>query len=102
MRTIKILAMCSLMASPLVGHTYTDTQLKTALQSGKTYLLAHDNADGSWGEAENIKPLYTAEAVLALRNVAPFIPEHTKGVTWLANHNSDSHWLVDHGSNCTG
>ena len=69
------------------------------------HLYQSQNADGSWGHTEDVRPLYTASAVVALRSYTngsyyrgSYLPAHDpnirelpqrahyRGITWLENH----------------
>ena len=44
------------------------------------------NADGSWGDSEDIRSLYTAAAVETLRAYGQRNGAYFRGITWLENH----------------
>jgi hypothetical protein len=59
----------------------------SAALSGVLWLEQHQDAsDGSWGTADGLKPLMTAEAVIAMRAVNRRTRAYFAGVTWLSNH----------------
>lgn len=55
-------------------------------QKAAQWLATQQNRDGSWGAAEEIKPLYTAEAVQALAGANDRGAAYWSGITWLENH----------------
>lgn len=58
-----------------------------AAQSAANYLEATQNTqDGSWGVTDNLKPLYTSEAVQALYFYNLRTKFYYAGITWLENH----------------
>lgn len=50
------------------------------------WLASQQNLDGSWGVDETIKPLYTANAVLALASISQRNTAYANGIAWLENH----------------
>ena len=63
------------------------TPYDTALLNAANYLTNSQNTqDGSWGGSDNIKPLYTAEAVQALGAYNQRTRTYYAGTTWLENH----------------
>lgn len=54
------------------------------------WLNAAQNPDGSWGATEELKLLYTSEAVRALAAVNERGPKYYLGLGWLENHNGGS------------
>jgi hypothetical protein len=59
----------------------------TPLSNAASYLANTQNTqDGSWGTTDNLKPLYTAEAVQALRAYNQRTRAYYAGITWLENH----------------
>ena len=58
-----------------------------AAQLAAVYLESTQyNQDGSWGDTDNIIPLYTTEAVQALYAYNRRTPHYYAGITWLENH----------------
>ncbi len=54
------------------------------------WINAAQNPDGSWGTTEELKLLYTSEAVRALAAVNQRSSQYYLGLGWLANHNGGS------------
>lgn len=77
-----IIAFCIAGTAPAMAVT-TDV----AAQNAATWLVQNQNrVDGSWGAAEALKPLMTAEAVIALRAFNQRSQAYYAGITWLENH----------------
>ena len=80
------------------------------IDSAVNWLISKQQIDGSWGSVAGLKPIFTSEALLALRNNAKLNPGYYKGVTWLENHagvNNDVNArrllaLYSHGDDITG
>nr|NJM03310.1 hypothetical protein [Desulfobacula sp.] len=74
------------------------------------WLEQTQNADGSWGDNVNIKPLYTTESVLALRSFYKLSPSYYWGIAWLENHKASNNdyksrlinALLSHGDDIRG
>lgn len=72
-----------------VSGTYAASIYDTAAQNAAIYLEnTVKQQDGSWGGTDNLKPLYTAEAVAALYAFNQRSTAYYAGITWLENHRS--------------
>ncbi len=58
----------------------------TSANRAVTWLSTHQNSDGSWGATDDVKLLYTVEAVMALRSVSQRTSAYFGGIAWLENH----------------
>ena len=68
-------------------HVNAATPYDTALLNAASYLANTQNTeDGSWGSADNIKPLQTAEVIQALRAYNQRTRAYYAGIAWLENH----------------
>lgn len=76
-------ALAWLAASPASAGPAENRQ---AALAAALHLETTQNADGSWGASEDIRPVYTASAVEALRAFNRHGPGHFRGLTWLENH----------------
>jgi len=56
-----------------------------AARAAAVWLELHQNADGSWGDAPEVRPLLTSESVLALRAHGRWSAAYFRGITWLEN-----------------
>lgn len=63
--------------SQIAAHWLT----QQSQQSGQ-----QDQSDGGWGEADELRPIATAEAVLALRAYNQRTAAYYAGLAWLSNH----------------
>ncbi len=79
--TVCVLLLFFLVSFPAVAST-TDA----AIDSGAAWLVSQQNANGSWGVSDSLKPVYTAKAVQALRSAGTQQAAYLKGVAWLENH----------------
>ncbi len=71
---------------------YTTAELETALDNSIEYLESAglQNTNGSWGSSDNVKPLYTAEAAIAMRAANRFSPTYFQAIGWLENYRDDN------------
>lgn len=69
------------------------------LTSAMQWLVANQNADGSWGATQDIQPVYTSVAVRALHSASMLQSTYYAGLTWLENHNSSNVDLISRQAN---
>jgi hypothetical protein len=75
---------CAALASlMLLAPVAARATLASAASEAATWLELVQNADGSWGPSPHVKPLYTSEAVLALRAYGRRGHAYQRGVAWL-------------------
>jgi hypothetical protein len=77
----------------LAGGEVPATPAGDAASVAAGWLAANQNGDGSWGATEDVRPVYTAVAVEALRANADRSAAYFAGVAWLENH---AMWNVDY------
>ena len=68
--------------------TFAASPYSVKATAAVSWLASNQNIDGSWGKNDNLKLVYTAEAVRALRAMNQLIPSYYWGVTWLENHSA--------------
>ena len=71
-----------------INVAFSNPVYESAVTNSVGWLEGAQNQDGSWGTENDIKPLYTAEAVLALKATNNFNAAYYRGITWLENHDS--------------
>ncbi len=90
-----------------VVYSATKEQLTSAAETASQWLSDQQLLDGSWGDDDDIKLLYTSEVVLGLSAFNQYQSAYYNGVTWLENHASNNTdyearriaALVPHGNN---
>lgn len=73
-----------------VPSTYAANAYLAPANRAVVWLNGVQNPDGSWGTTEELKLLYTSEAVRALAAVNQRSSKYYLGLGWLANHNGGS------------
>ena len=63
-----------------------DAEYELAADTARAWIEQQQNADGSWGTSEAIRPFVTAEAALSIHAIQGRNTAYYRGVTWLENH----------------
>lgn len=79
---------CALIFACVFGSTgaWASNTYLTPAQKSATWLSGHQNSDGSWGSSEEVRILYTAEAVRTLAAANERNSAYLSGIAWLENH----------------
>jgi len=78
---------CTFIATILLGEAVVYAQ--SSAETRALQWLAGTNVqnlDGSWGSSDELKPLFTVNAVLAFDSMRQRNVAYYKGITWLENH----------------
>lgn len=82
-RSILFFWLVLIVVAPSMG---ADSSYSTSANRAVSWLSSHQNSDGSWGATDDVKLLYTVEAVMALRAVSQRTAAYFAGIAWLENH----------------
>ena|GEM_PF-1479481 len=63
---------------------------KSSIDNATAWLPLQQKIDGSWGDASEVKFLYTSETVRTLRSTFNKNSAYSNGITWLENHHPSS------------
>jgi len=72
------------------SHALTDAQRTAAADQAAGWLESAQNFDGSWGQEDTERMLYTAEAVRSLRAFSRRGAAYQSGIAWLENHTASN------------
>lgn len=85
-----LIIVVQLLMLAVVLPSFAAGQYSVKANAAVSWLTSNQNIDGSWGKNDNLKLVYTAEAVMALEAMNQRIPAYYWGVTWLENHAAPS------------